>query len=78
MIWKDRKGNFYYDKSFPKDYWEKAEYLKSKGWQTAYHYNQFYLGDYNERVGGALLLIKLWKNKNYMTINNKVSRQYIC
>lgn len=65
MIFEDRKGNFYYDKSFPEDYFEKAEYLKLNGWQTAYHYNQFYLGDYNERVGGFTVDKAMEKQKLY-------------
>ena len=68
MIWKDSNREYHYSRYVPKDFWNKAEYLKSKGWKTGYHYNEFYLGEYNERVGGltvdkAMEEQKLYDNK---------------
>ena len=39
MIWQDKDGNYRYDKRVPSNYWEKYDFLKSKGWNTGYHYN---------------------------------------
>ena len=36
------KGQYYYSKEIPVDYFNKAEYLRSKGWETGYHYEDWY------------------------------------
>lgn len=36
------KGRFYYDKEIPIDYFKKAELLRSDGWETGYHYEDWY------------------------------------
>ena len=52
MIWQDKHGNYRYDKRVPKDYWEKHDFLLSKGWHPGWHYeNDWQKGEYNDYGG---------------------------
>ena len=35
-------GRFYYSREIPVDYFKKAELLRSRGWDTGYHYEDWY------------------------------------
>lgn len=55
MIWKGRDGKFRYDKEVPDNYWIKHDFLKSKGWNPAYHYKiDWHKGDYDDRGGCSM------------------------
>ena len=52
MLRKGKDGNYRYDKRVPSNYWEKYDFLKSKGWNTGYHYNDdWYKGTWTEYGG---------------------------
>ena len=44
-------GYHYYKKEVPENYFEKAEFLKSNGWNTGYHYEDWYRGEWTEYGG---------------------------
>lgn len=42
---------FWYDKSVPENYWEKHDFLESRGWSTYYHFDNWQKGDFNDKLG---------------------------
>lgn len=44
-------GYHYYKKEVPENYFEKAELLKLNGWNTGYHYEDWYKGEWTEYGG---------------------------
>ncbi len=51
MLWKGKDGIYRYDKKVPSNYWEKYDFLKSKGWDTGYHYDDWHKGFWTEYGG---------------------------
>lgn len=52
MLWQGVDGKYRYDKRVPSNYWEKHDFLKSKGWSAGYHYNiDWYKGTWTEYDG---------------------------
>ncbi len=45
------KGHHYYTKEVPEDYFEKAALLKANGWNTGYHYEDWYKDQWTEYGG---------------------------
>ena len=41
MIW-HIKGRYFYSKEMPVDYFRKAELLRANGWETGYHFEDWY------------------------------------
>ena len=39
MLRMGKDGKYRYDKKVPSNYWQKYDFLKSKGWNTGYHYD---------------------------------------
>jgi hypothetical protein len=44
-------GYFYYKKEVPEAYFEKAKLLKRNGWNTGYHYEDWYKDNWTEYGG---------------------------
>ena len=51
MIGTKYKMQWYYKKEVPENYFEKAELLKLNGWNTGYHYEDWYKGEWTEYGG---------------------------
>ena len=52
MIIKGSDGKFRYNNNMPKDYWDKRNFLISKGWESHYHFDiDWQKGEYNDRLG---------------------------
>ena len=52
MLMRGKDGKYRYDKKVPSNYWEKYDFLKSKGWNTGYHYDtDWYKGAWTEYGG---------------------------
>lgn len=49
MIWRDRLGQYRYDKSVPDDFWTKRDFLIRRGWHQGYHFDiDWQKGDWKE------------------------------